>query len=103
VFKARVSFSERIENRQIFQFLDLFHDRPPFLSGSFEYWKRCELWGTDSAAFLGPVGQGKAARVIGRMKKRYEGSVGTEFYIQILVIWEAERDYVQFVKEIVCI
>ncbi|KAF8534608.1 hypothetical protein BDD12DRAFT_859555 [Trichophaea hybrida] len=100
---ARVSFSERIENRQNFQFLDLFHDRPPFLSGAFDYWKKCELWGAVSAVFLGSTGKGKTARVIGRMKTKDGGSGRTAFYIQILLIWEAEGNDIQFSRNILCI
>jgi hypothetical protein len=103
---ARVSFSERIENRQNFQFLDLFHDRPPFLSGVFEFWKRCELWDADSAAFLGPMAAAthkpKISRIIGRMKRRDGNYWGTGFYMQILSIWEADWDDVLNLKRVIC-
>uniref|UniRef100_U4LJD5 Uncharacterized protein n=1 Tax=Pyronema omphalodes (strain CBS 100304) TaxID=1076935 RepID=U4LJD5_PYROM len=97
---ARVSFSERNVARQTFQFLDLYHDRPPFLSGSFEYWKRCELWSADSAVFLGQAGRGKIARVIGRMKKRDGGTGGTPFDMQIMLIWEASWENIRVARKI---
>jgi hypothetical protein len=85
---ARVAFSERVENKQNFQFMDMFHDNAPFLNGAFEYWKRCELWDSDSALFLGQRGKGAIARIVGRIKRRDSGSGGTPFYIQIMMIWE---------------
>jgi hypothetical protein len=100
---VRVSFSERHDTKQNFQFLDLFHDRPPFLSGVFEYWRRCELWDTESAVFLGEEGRGRIARLVGRVKKKEGGGVGgTGFFVQILLIGEAGWADVETARKVVC-
>lgn len=56
----------------------------------------------DSSVFLGHKGKGKIARVVGRMKKRDGGSGSTGFSIQILLIWEADWEDVEFFRKVVC-
>ena len=60
------------------------------------------MWNADSAAFLGPDGKGKIARVMGRMKWR-EGRAGeTPFYMQILLIRVATWAEVEFARKLIC-
>lgn len=89
-------------NHQTFQFLDLFHDRPPFFSGTFESWRRCELWDADSAAFLGPGGKGRIARAMGRMKRRERRAGEAPFHMQILLVRVATWADVEFAKQLLC-
>ena len=99
---ARVAFSERIDTKQNFQFLDLFHDRPPFLTGVFEYWRRCQLWDYDSAVFLGEEGKGKVARVVGRLGRRETaGMGGAGWYVQILAVMESGWEKIATAREVV--
>ncbi|KAL7268236.1 hypothetical protein RUND412_009151, partial [Rhizina undulata] len=91
---ARVTYSERVEVRQYFQFGDIFHDRPPFLSGTYERFKSADLWEKDSAVFLGAEGKGKIARVVGKMRKK-GGSGEVGFMMHILSIWESDWEEVE--------
>jgi hypothetical protein len=94
---ARVVFSSRERWKQHFQFADLFHDRPPFLTGTYEIFHGVELWERDSARFLTEDGKNKICRCIGRMKR-----AGATWKLVVLNIWEATWDDVSWVKGIVC-
>ncbi|KAI9769076.1 MAG: hypothetical protein M1840_004427 [Geoglossum simile] len=94
---ARVVFSSRDEWKQHFQFADLFHDRPPLLTGTYEIFHGVDLWERDSGRFLTEDGKDKMCRCIGRMKR-----VGGNWKLVVLNIWEATWDDVSWVKGIVC-
>ena len=99
---ARVLYSERrVESvSQQFQFSDLFTmSKPPYLSGTYDLWKSSDLWEHDSKAFLGLGGQGRIARVVGRIKRNDKG-LGCK--MTILSIWEASWEDIGWVKGIVC-
>ncbi|KAH0545210.1 hypothetical protein FGG08_000664 [Glutinoglossum americanum] len=94
---ARVVFSSRGDWKQHFQFADLFHDRPPFLNGTYEVFHGVELWERDSGRFLTEEGKGKMCRCLGRMRRDGHG-----WKLVVLNIWEATWDDVVWVKGIVC-
>ncbi|KAI9781759.1 MAG: hypothetical protein M1839_005752 [Geoglossum umbratile] len=94
---ARVVFSSRDGWKQHFQFADLFHDRPPFLSGTYEIFHGTNLWERDSARFLAEDGSGKMCRCIGRMRR-----AGADWKLVVLNIWEAAWDDVAWAKGIAC-
>ena len=83
--------------RQYFNFHDIYHSHGPFLEGSYEIWKGVPQWDEDCKPFLGSSGQGKMARVVGKMK-RVEG----HWKLTILNIWEATWDDLDFVQGIIC-
>jgi hypothetical protein len=68
---ARVSWSAREEtgSKQHFRFVDLFHDRPPYLKGMYDLWKGSELWDSESRPFLDNEGPPKLCRCIGKMRR----------------------------------
>jgi hypothetical protein len=94
---ARVVFSSRNGWKQHFQFADLFHDRPPFLSGTYEIFHGVDLWERDGGRFLTEEGKGKMCRCVGRMKR-----AGANWKLVVLNIWEATWDDVAWAKGIVC-
>ena len=99
---ARVMYSEREINgglKQYFQFGDLFTDKPPFLSGSYNLWRGVPLWKEDSGVFLGGKARGKMARVMGRIKRPEKGATCE---ITVLSIWEIDWEDVQMAKGIIC-
>ena len=99
---ARIISSEREANdgfKQFFQLGDLFTDKPPYLSGTYNLWKGVELWDFDSKALIGEKGRGKMVRVMGRIKRR-EKDGGCEMVI--LSVWEVDWDDVEVAKGIVC-
>lgn len=99
---ARVVSSERENERgfkQSFQFGDLFTDKPPYLSATYNLWKGVGLWDLDSKAFLGGSGKGKLARIMGRIKRRDQGG-GCE--MTVMSIWEVDWEDVGVAKGIVC-
>ena len=99
---ARIIFSEREANKgykQLFQFGDVFTDKPPYLHGTYSLWKGVGLWDVDSRIFIGEKGRGKMARVMGRIKRCERGD-GCE--IVILSIWEVDWEDFEVAKGIVC-
>ncbi|KAH0565493.1 hypothetical protein GP486_001118 [Trichoglossum hirsutum] len=94
---ARVVFSSRDGWKQQFQFADLFHDRPPFLSGTYEIFHGVDLWERNGGRFLTEEGRGKMCRCVGRLKR-----AGSGWKLVVLNIWEATWDDVAWVKGIVC-
>lgn len=99
---ARVVSSEREDVggfKQFFQFGDLFTDKPPYLTATYNLWKGVGLWNLDSQCFLGKEGKGKLARIMGRIKRRDHGG-GCE--MTIMSIWEVDWEEVGFAKGIVC-
>ena len=99
---ARIVLSEREDGggfKQFFQLGDLFTDKPPYLSATYNLWKGVGLWNNDSKAFLGEAGKGKMARIVGRIKK-CEQKGACEMVV--LSIWEADWEDVGVAKGIVC-
>ena len=95
---ARVIESERQGIKQLFEFADLFTDRPPYLKGTYSLWKGVDLWDEDSNRFQGDEGRGKMCRVIGKIKRDPES--GCE--MNILSIWQCAWEDVGVAKSIVC-
>jgi hypothetical protein len=96
---ARVTASWREPapgRKQHFIFKDLYHDRPPHLEGTFELWDQAALWDLDSKPFLSANEQGTMCRVIARMKR--EG--GQKWRLEVLSIWQASWDDIEFVAGI---
>lgn len=99
---ALVISSTREEGRskQHFEFADLFSShKPPFLSGTYDLWKGVPLWDSDSGSFLGGDGEGRLARVIGRITRDEESKA---WRMRILNVWAAGLEDVAWVKGIVC-
>ena len=92
---ARVLSSQREGVKQHFVFCDLFHDRNPHINGVFEMWKGSELWDFDSSVFLDR--EKMICRCIGKMKRDGKG-----WKLQILSIWAASWEDVEYVRGIVC-
>ncbi|KAL8740144.1 MAG: hypothetical protein Q9190_007125 [Brigantiaea leucoxantha] len=99
---ARVVHSERPAGsvKQQFQLADVFSGaKPPFLKGTYALWKGVDLWDNDSKVFLGETGQGKMARLVGRLKQDPDK---TSLEMLILSVWEADWEDVGIAKGIVC-
>ena len=103
---ARVVSSSREASggyKQFFHFGDLFTDKPPYLSGTYTFWKGVDLWNVDSKTFVGDQGRGKMARVLGRIKRKepVQGQIsGIE--MAVLSIWEVDWEDIGIAKGIVC-
>ncbi|KAL9598494.1 MAG: hypothetical protein Q9219_004467 [cf. Caloplaca sp. 3 TL-2023] len=98
---TRVIHSERPAGniKQQFLFGDMFApDKPPYLKGTYGLWKGVELWDLDSKVFLGDMGNGKMARVVGRIRRDEKTK---ELEMTVLSAWEAGWDDVGIVKGIV--
>lgn len=103
---ARVMTSSREASggyKQFFQFGDLFTDKPPYLNGTYTFWKGVNLWDNDSKYFVGEQGRGKMARVLGRIKRKepVQGQ-GHAVEMAVLSIWEVDWEDVNTAKGIVC-
>ena len=59
--------------RQDFTFVDLFHDRPPYLKGVYDLWKGAELWDAESREFLDAGGRAGAVSVRGEDEEGWQG------------------------------
>ena len=103
---ARIVSSSREASggyKQLFQFGDLFTDKPPYLSGLYTLWKGVGLWDNDSKELAGEQGRGKMVRVLGRIKKkapRPEQWPAVEMII--LSIWEVDWEDIGVAKGTVC-
>lgn len=93
---ARVKTSYRDDHVQHFLFCDLFSDRAQTVHGTWEQWKRIDLWERDSRVFLRSSSQ-RMCRCIGTMKKE-----SNQWKIAILNIWEVSWNDVDYVKGIIC-
>ena len=103
---ARVVTSSREASggyKQFFQFGDLFTDKPPYLNGTYTFWKGVNLWDNDSNNFVGEQGKGKMARVLGRIKRKepVQGQ-GPGVEMAVLSVWEVDWEDVGTAKGIVC-
>lgn len=83
--------SWREEKKQHFVFKDMYHDKPPFLDGTYELWDQATLWDFDSGVFLGPVEISLRCRVIGKMRRD-----GQKWRLEILSVWEADASDIDF-------
>ena len=103
---ARIVSSSREASggyKQLFQFGDLFTDKPPYLSGLYTLWKGVRLWDNDSKELTGEQGRGKMVRVLGRIKKkepRHEQGPAVEMIV--LSIWEVDWEDIGVAKGIAC-
>ena len=72
---ARVKSSSREDGttKQHFELADLFHDRPPFVSGVLDEHRASRLQATESAQLLGHDAQGRMVRCLGRLKRGPHG------------------------------
>ena len=108
---------------QEFTFADLFFPyRPPYLRGTYSDWHLCELFDEDSAPFLDAAERNKLCRAIVRISKKSQNrnsrSRGSSWLngprsgqgveheidtleVDILSIWEATWEDVEYVKGIV--
>jgi hypothetical protein len=95
---ARVTSSWREpkpSRKQHFIINDLYHDKPPFINGTFELWDQSSLWEQDSRPFLAAGVRGILCRMIARMKRD-----GTKWRLEILSIWQADWEDVEHVASI---
>ncbi|KAK1816764.1 hypothetical protein LTR12_008805 [Friedmanniomyces endolithicus] len=95
---ARVMESRRDEKpgrHQHLVFHDLYHDKPPYLTGTYDLWDQSRLWELDSRAFLEPREEGITCRAIARMKRD-----GVKWKLEILSIWETSREDVEYIAGI---
>ena len=95
---ARVTASWRQPTpgrKQYFVFKDLYHERPPYLEGSFELWSQSRLWDLDSKVFLKPKKGGRLCRLIAKMKREE-----SKWRLEVLSIWECEWEDVEYVAGI---
>lgn len=100
---TRVIASSREANggyKQMFQFADLFTDKPPYLSGTSTIWKGVGLWDQDSRVFVGEAAKGKMCRVVGRVKKGESAQGGCA--MTVLSIWEVDWEDIGIAKGVVC-
>ena len=122
---ATVTSSHRCFDMKIqeFAFADLFFPhRPPYLRGTYTAWQLCQLFDTDSAPFLEPRNGSKLCRAIVQVTKNsttgnarqtgsspLRGSSGSQGGVkegaaleaEVLNIWEAMWEDVEYVKGIV--
>ena len=92
---ARVLASERTGCEQKFTFCDLFHAKPPYITGGYRdaIWKPVELFEYDGRRLLQ---QGRMCRCIGTMDRN-----GKEWKMTVLNIWEATWEDIEWVEGIV--
>ncbi|KAJ9620192.1 hypothetical protein H2203_007957 [Taxawa tesnikishii (nom. ined.)] len=83
--------------KQHFVFADLFHDRPPHLTGVYEIWKGVDLWDYDSGRFLMAQEGGRLCRCVGKMSREGQG-----WKLTVLNIWEATWEDVEYAAGIYC-
>lgn len=86
-FSARVAWSELSPTHRNFQFLDLYHDRPPFLTGVYENVKKCKLWDEEAKE----AGTGKMVRVVARVR-RVHGKVAVAG-VQLVILRIMKTDW----------
>lgn len=97
---ARVGFSSREPSsiKQHFQFLDLWHDRPPLAAGILANYKSTSLAEGESKIFLeGP--SGKMVRCLGRLKRNARHHMG--WILNIINIRETDWEEIIWTRRIV--
>ncbi|KAF9876108.1 hypothetical protein CkaCkLH20_06554 [Colletotrichum karsti] len=98
---ARVTYSNRdsTAKTQHFQMKDLFTDRQPFLSGTFNSWKVGGLVDEQSKAFLGHGGKEKLCRCVCKLSDDQKSPIGRS--ATILSIRETDWDEIQWALRVV--
>lgn len=97
---ARVNFSSRESGttKQHFQFVDLFHDRPPFAKGILANFKTTGLADSESKVFI-ESSETLMARCLGRVKKDIRNG---NWLIHIINIRVTDWEEIRWTKRIVC-
>ena len=97
---ARVGFSSREPGtiKQHFQFLDLWHDRPPIAPGILGSYRTTALAESESKVFLDGQG-GKMARCLGRLKRDSKSNTG--WLLHIINIRETDWEEIRWTRRIV--
>jgi hypothetical protein len=97
---ARVGFSSREPGTTIqhFQFLDLWHDRPPYAPGILMNYKTTGLAESESKIFLEGK-MGKMARCLTRLKRDAKSKMG--WLLNIINIRETDWEEIRWTKRIV--
>jgi len=97
---ARISFSSREPGttKQHFQFLDLWHDRPPYTTGLLVNYKMTSLLESESKVFLDSEGR-KMARCLGRLKRDAKSNMG--WLLHIVHIRETDWEEIRWTRRIV--
>jgi hypothetical protein len=97
---ARVGFSSREAGTTIqhFQFLDLWHDRPPYAPGILTNYKTTGLAESESKIFLEGK-MGKMARCLTRLKRDAKSKMG--WLLNIINIRETDWEEIRWTKRIV--
>ena len=100
---ARVVSSRREGRKQHFVFHDLYHNRQPYLEGTCELWDQTKLWELDTRSFLGAGrdGEGVMCRAVAKMKRK-DDAKGKGWSLDVLSIWQARWEDVEFVAGIYC-
>jgi ribosomal protein L17 len=97
---ARVGFSSREPGtvKQHFQFLDIWHDRPPIVAGILANYRTTKLAETESRSFLDGRGE-KMARCLGRLKRDARSPTG--WLLHIINIRETDWEEIRWTRRIV--
>lgn len=97
---AKVIFSSREAGtiRQIFQFGDIFFDKPPIANGILMNYKITGLAESESKIFVGK-NQGMMARCLGRLKRDKQTASG--WLLHIITIRETDWEEIRWTKRIV--
>lgn len=98
---ARVTFSSREvgTTRQHFQFVDLWHDRPPYPTGVLANYKSSGLTETESRVFVGASDRGVMARCLAILKR--EKKSGSGWLLHIRSIRETDWEEIRWTRRIV--
>ncbi|OJD36698.1 uncharacterized protein BKCO1_1000053 [Diplodia corticola] len=94
--RVRWAFREPRSVKQHFIFMDLYHDRPPYLDGTYDGWKGVELYEHDSGRFLERSDRPLTCRCVGKLKRD-----GKSWRLVIASIWEASIDDVEHVLRVI--
>jgi hypothetical protein len=97
---ARIGFSSREPGtiKQHFQFLDLWHDRPPIAAGILANYKTTPLAESESKIFLSGSGV-KMGRCLGRLKRDVRNHTG--WILHIINIRETDWEEIYWTRRIV--
>ncbi|KAF7854606.1 hypothetical protein EAF04_010415 [Stromatinia cepivora] len=97
---ARVNFSSREPGttKQHFQFVDLFHDRPPFAKGILANFKTTGLAESESKVFI-ESSETLMTRCLGRLKKDVKNGA---WLLHIINVRVTDWEEIRWTKRIVC-
>lgn len=98
---ARVSYSSRENGSRVqhFQFVDLYEDQPPHLSGVLTGWKNDTILEKDSVLFLGET-KNKMCRCMCRPRKAKKPEIGWD--LEVLRIRLTDWEEIESVRSVVC-